>query len=120
MEPNNNFKGMFNNEDKFANIIKDKLKEPTPQEALEMLAKMMGANKEWYKNEMLRMMACGVNTMLHDHVVDEIEKGNERPLDFGSLAFLMLTSDMLQLTMEYASEKELKMFHGEEEEDENP
>jgi hypothetical protein len=115
MEPNNNFKGMFNNEDKFANLIKDKLKEPTPQEALEMLAKMMGANKEWYKNEMLRLMACGVNTMLHDYVVDEIEKGNDRPLNFGSLAFLMLANDMLQMTIEYASDKELEMFHSQDE-----
>lgn len=117
MTPNNNFKGMFGNQDKFANLMKDKLKEPTPKEALEMLAKMMGANKEWYKNEMFRMMACSVNTMLHDYVVDEIEKGNERPLDFGSLAYLMLVGDILQMTKEYASEKELETFHGEEEDD---
>jgi len=107
----NNFKGIFNNKDQFNKVLEQKMREPTPHEALEMLISLMGANKEWYKNEMFRLIACGISSRIHEHIVQEVESGNQKPFDTGSLAYMMLVNDILQITKEYASDKELEMFH---------
>ena len=117
--PNNNFKNIFADKDKMNKILHDKVQEPTPKEAIHMLIQLMGANKEWYKNEMLRLVACGVSSRLHEHVLNQTNEERVAEFQIESFGVMMLVNDILQMTKEYASDKELEMFHNDEESDED-
>ena len=116
--PNNNFKNIFSDKDKFNKVLDEKMTEPSTHEAIKMMIQLMGANKEWYKNPMLRLVACGVSSKAHEHVLNLTNEERTKEFAIEAFGYLMLVNDILQMTKEHASDKELDMFHRPDDENE--
>lgn len=115
----NKFKDIFSDDKKLQEAMQNNLPEPSPRQLIETIAQLMGTNKEWFKNPLMRLIVCGVSLRLYDHAMKKVEEGNNKPFDLGTTAFMMLVHDMLLMTKEYASDEELERYHGSSETEED-
>ena len=104
--PQNNFADFFSNK----NHPAIETFAPTPVQIIEALMMLCSQDPKWYENPSLRLMVAGGMAKVTDYIADEMEAGRRPDIHVGYAAFMMLLSDRLVSSREFASEEELENF----------
>lgn len=83
---------------------------PTPVQIIEALMMLCSHDPKWYEKPSLRMMVAGGMAKVTDYIADEMEAGRRPDIHVGYAAFMMLLSDRLTTSREFASDEELENF----------
>jgi len=118
-EPNNNFNGFFND----PSPAMEKFR-PSALKRTEILMMLMGSDRDWYKDQVKRMIVMGAMSDIGEEVRELHAKNPSREecdklLTIHATAFLMIVGDLLQNTQQYASQEEIAQLQTWEYEDED-
>jgi hypothetical protein len=107
---------MNNPQDNFADFFSSKNHPaletfaPTPVQIIEALMMLCSQDPKWYEKPALRMMVSGGMAKVTDYIADEMEAGRRPDIHVGYAAFMMLLSDRIMTSREFASQEELENY----------
>lgn len=105
MNPTNKFDGFFQGDGTIPQNVE--MRPPTVQMMVHTLIVLTGTTPEWYKNEKNRIIACSFLEAIADGVKGYKDgKEKESPISLSEAAFLMMTSEILFATQQFASGEE--------------
>ena len=105
MNPTNKFEGFFNGNGEVPKNVE--MRPPTVPMMVHTLIVLTGTTPGWYTNEKNRIIACSFLEDIAD-AVKEFKDGKEKdaPISLSEAAFLMMTSEILFATQQFASDEE--------------
>ena len=109
MNPTNKFDGFFDGNGEIPQNVE--MRPPTVQMMVHTLIVLTGTTPEWYKIEKNRIIACSFLEAIADGVKD-FKDGKEKdaPISLSEAAFLMMTSEIIFATQQFASDEERKRW----------
>ena len=109
MNPTNKFDGFFDGNGEIPQNVE--MRPPTVQMMVHTLIVLTGTTPELYKNEKNRIIACSFLEAIADGVKD-FKDGKEKdaPISLSEAAFLMMTSEIIFATQQFASDEERKRW----------
>jgi hypothetical protein len=113
MNPHNKFQGFFQS-DAPPPIV------PTTEQCIEAVMTIILQRSDWFKNTELRMIVLKTADGLAFKMMKEKEEGKKIDLHVGYAAFMMMVTEVLDLTRdEYGTDEERKLADGERDEEED-
>ena len=109
MNPTTKFDGFFDGNGEIPQNVE--MRPPTVQMMVHTLIVLTGTTPEWYKNEKNRIIAGSFLEAIADGVKD-FKDGKEKdaPISLSEAAFLMMTSEIIFATQQFASDEERKRW----------
>lgn len=105
MNPTNKFDGFFSGNGEIPQNVE--MRTPTVPMMVHTLIVLTGTTPEWYKNANNRIIACSFLETIAN-AVKGFKDGKEKdaPVSLSEAAFLMMTSEILFATQQFASDEE--------------